>query len=106
MTVLSRWALVISCRFFPYAREKEGKARQFVGKANTKQFAIASIFVIILSLFLIDIWKAGLIVAITALFTFGFNLFILNKISGITGDTLGALNEIIEALVILLIVIL
>lgn len=104
MTTLSRWSMVISCRFFPYAREKEGKAKQFVGNATNMHVFLTTVFIILLSVFLLGIWWSAVIIVFVVMFTIIFNSFIKKKIDGITGDTLGALNEIVEVLVILLIV--
>jgi adenosylcobinamide-GDP ribazoletransferase len=99
MCVLSRWALVLAIFLFPYART-EGKARAFIQGINLKILAISTG----LSLgFTVLFWqlKGLLVFIIVAVFTYASGKFINKKISGITGDTLGALCELNELLVLL-----
>jgi adenosylcobinamide-GDP ribazoletransferase len=99
--VLSRWAMVMAMFFFPYARQ-EGKAKIYIQGMNLKLFILATIFVL---LCVFGAWQIkGLIVfAATAVFAYIFNNLVFRKIGGITGDTLGALNEITEVFILLMI---
>lgn len=98
MCILSRWALVFSMFLFPYARQ-EGKARIFIEGTDIKVF----IFSTMLTLFCVVIfWKIQglLLMAIVATVAYAGEKFVSNKIGGITGDTLGATAEVIEAIVL------
>ncbi|MFH1428950.1 MAG: adenosylcobinamide-GDP ribazoletransferase [Candidatus Margulisiibacteriota bacterium] len=98
MCILSRWCLVFSILLFPYARE-EGKAKIFFQGINLKIFSLATL--ITLSFVLLTWQLKGLIVfLITAISTYIIGKFIKNIFNGITGDTLGTINELIEVLVL------
>lgn len=98
MCILSRWALVLSIFLFPYARQ-EGKAKVFTQGINFKIFFLATMITLLL---------ITLIAPITGLLGFLFVLtstcligkFINNKINGVTGDTLGAINELTELIIL------
>jgi len=99
MCVLSRWAMVLSMFCFPYAR-LEGKARIFLDGVNWKILLASSVIALVSVL---AIWglKALIIFILVGLFTLLFGKFINRKLGGITGDTLGATNELAEVLVLL-----
>ncbi len=99
MCVLSRWAMVLSMFYFPYAR-LEGKARIFIGGINWK-ILLASSAVALVSVLVVWGLKAFIIFILVALFTLLFGKFISRKLGGITGDTLGATNELAEVIVLL-----
>lgn len=104
MGVLSRYSLVFSMFVFSYARE-EGKARVFMEGMNPRIFFSATLISLICSILLMK-W-AGLAVFIMAVtFTFLVGRFIAGKIGGMTGDTLGAINELAEVFVLINILIL
>jgi adenosylcobinamide-GDP ribazoletransferase len=104
MCVLSRYALVFSMYLFPYARE-EGKAKIFTEGINFKTFSLATALSLLCAIFF---WGLkGLIVFIVVMaFVFLVSKFITHKIGGVTGDTLGAINELAEPFVLLNILIL
>ncbi len=96
MCVFSRWSMVLAMFKFNYAR-KEGKAAAFMENINYRIFLYATIFTLFLGIL---IWSVGglLLFGAIAVFTLLFCSFVQKKISGITGDTLGALLEINEIL--------
>jgi adenosylcobinamide-GDP ribazoletransferase len=98
MCVLSRWCLVFSIFLFPYARQ-EGKTRVFIEGINLKIFSLATIITLC---FMLLVWQLkGLLVFLTAAISaYIMGKFIKRKIDGITGDTLGAINELIEVFVL------
>ncbi|MBU4345823.1 MAG: adenosylcobinamide-GDP ribazoletransferase [Candidatus Omnitrophica bacterium] len=104
MCLLSRWSLVLTMFFFPYAR-REGKAKVFIEGINIKILTLATIITLF---FLVLAWqlKGLLILAIIAISTYLIGKFINNKINGVTGDTLGAVNELTEIIVLAVICIL
>lgn len=98
MCVLSRWLQVFSIFLFPYARN-EGKAKVFCDNINLNIFLLAGL--VSLSFTLLISGASGIIVfSLTVLAAYGINLFFKAKFGGITGDTLGALSEITEVLVL------
>ncbi len=94
MCVLSRWAAVLLMFLFPYARE-EGKAKVFIREMNLRIFIVATLFALICAFLA---WQLkGLILALMiAAFAYLFGRLITKRISGITGDTLGAAIELTE----------
>jgi len=96
--VLSRWSMTIPMMLYPYARS-EGKAKLFIDGMNMKIFLWASIFA--LSLAAAANWLGIAIMLIVAAFTLLSSQFISKKIGGMTGDTLGAINELNEIVVLL-----
>ncbi len=104
MAVFSRWIQVLACFGSSYARE-EGKATYFIEYASEKELFIGLLFTLIL--FYLFLGLKGLIVFFSSLiFAFLFFRWIKRKIGGMTGDTIGALNEIAEAGVLFCILIL
>jgi adenosylcobinamide-GDP ribazoletransferase len=95
----SRWTTLPLCMWLPYARA-EGQ-----GKLVAKQIGSLSLVAgtITLALFLLLLpFKARLIVfAITLLVTFASGIYFKRRLDGITGDTLGAANQVNEVLLYL-----
>lgn len=104
MCVLSRWSLVLSMFLFSYARE-EGKAKTFIQGSNLKVFIFSTIFTLSCVFIVYKVWGL-LIMAIIALVSYILGKVVTNKIGGITGDTLGATNEIVEIAILFIIYIL
>lgn len=98
MAAFSRWVQVLACYSSSYAR-KEGKARYFIEYAGKKEVLIGMIFTLILFSFLARF--GGLAIFIISLIpVFLFIYFCKRKIGGMTGDTIGAANEIAEVTVL------
>lgn len=104
MCVSSRWSLVFLIFMFPYARE-QGKGKIFSSGINLKIFIAATIFSISCAFAFLGI-NAISIMIFSMLVAFLFGGFMVKKIGGITGDTLGAACELVEVAVLFLIVIL
>lgn len=96
MCVLSRWSLVFAMFLFPYAR-LEGKAKAFMKGINLKILVFATIITVII---IILAWhlKGLLILAMIAGSAYLICRAVNKKIGGITGDTLGAVNELAEVI--------
>lgn len=102
MGVLSRWAIVMAAALGRYAREA-GTARPFIGRIGWRQCIGATVIAMGLAWFILK--GPGLLLGIVVfLFVLLFNRFLTSKLGGLTGDALGALNEITEILVLLMIV--
>ena len=96
MCLLSRWAMVMLIFSFPYAR-KEGKAKVFIESINLKIFLMAT-GITGISVFLIWRIKGLVLWAIISGCAIIICKLCSRKTGGITGDILGASNEIIEVL--------
>ncbi len=104
MCVLARWSISFSVFAFGYARD-DGKAKPFMDGMSRSIFFVSTL--IALAIAFIISKAAGLaIFGITAAFAYLANSFITKKIGGITGDTIGAVNELTETVVLFSIVIL
>lgn len=104
MCVLARWSMSFSVFAFPYARE-DGKAKPFIDGMDRKIFCISTFIALVIVLIISR--AAGLVMlGITAALAYLANSFIKKKIGGITGDTIGAVSELIEVAVLFSIVIL
>lgn len=102
MCVCSRWSMVLAMASFPYARS-EGKALLYIqGAASHKRVVIALLSALV---FAFALWriKGVLVFAMVTLCSALIGVGVSKKIKGITGDTIGALNEIIEVVTLLII---
>ncbi len=97
--LLSRWALVLLMFFFPYARV-EGKAKIFMQNINLKIVIPATLVTLCFSLIIMRLDGVYLIL-IAALSGYLICNSVKRRIGGITGDTLGAVSELIEVIVLL-----
>lgn len=101
--VLSRYSMAIALFLFPYAREA-GKAKVFVDGMNGRIFIAATIIALAVTFLISNV--AGLaVLVLAAVFAYLANLGIKKKIGGVTGDTIGAVNELTEVVVLLIIII-
>ncbi|MEW5757997.1 MAG: adenosylcobinamide-GDP ribazoletransferase [Candidatus Omnitrophota bacterium] len=103
MCVLSRYNVVLSIFLFPYARAS-GKAKIYMEGINREIFIIATVLTLI-SVFITWQFKGLLVMAVGSISIYLINFKISNKIDGITGDTLGAVNELGELIILFSIVI-
>jgi len=106
MAVLSRTSFVASSALYPYARDTEGLGKKFAKRLAKKDIAVAlltalTVFSIIFRL------KVFIFIPAASCVVLAFDSYFFKKLGGITGDTMGALGEIMEvtalALAILLI---
>jgi adenosylcobinamide-GDP ribazoletransferase len=97
--VLSRWSSVVLIRRYPYVRpataERPSAGRPFVGGVTWARLIAATSLMLLILIITIG-WHAflplGVAVAATAL----AGLYFARRIGGITGDALGAANQIVE----------
>lgn len=99
MTVFARWSHILACYTSNYARD-EGKAKYFVEYAGKIELLVGTVFTVVLFLLLMRFM--GLILLVLSLLsTLLFMNYVKRKIGGMTGDTIGAVNEIAEVAVLL-----
>ncbi|MBN2406404.1 MAG: adenosylcobinamide-GDP ribazoletransferase [Elusimicrobia bacterium] len=97
MPVISRWSMAEAIALFGYARD-EGKAKGFFEHKNAAGYAAAALFSIAVSA---AAGPCGLIaLAAVSLNTVLMGRFAKARIGGLTGDTLGAINEVNELVVL------
>jgi adenosylcobinamide-GDP ribazoletransferase len=105
MAVLGRNSMVLVCYRSPYARPEGGLAKPFVENlaAHEMVFSLASAFGI--ALLLMGMKGVALFLGIS-LFCVAYRFFFTKKLGGVTGDVLGAANELAELLCLIFLVIL
>ena len=105
----SRWSQMLMMFEAGYGREN-GMGKSFVGHVRLGGLIVASVITVGLSGFVIyqyDTRTAFLAVGIplaVGLLTFFWRLFVVRKVGGVTGDSVGAVSEMNEALTLLLFV--
>lgn len=100
MCTLSRYSQVVSAYFSRYAGQGEGLGRIFVGKVRRADFYLAGAFSFLIS-FVLGLGTGLLVFAAVFLTTIGFVRYSARRIGGMTGDTIGFVNEITEVMVLL-----
>lgn len=99
MCVLGRWAQVLACYVSNYARDA-GKAKSFIEYVSKRELFTSSLFSLALSIFLMG-FKAIILFGILAPTILYFIKYLKKRIGGMTGDTIGAVNEVAEIGVLL-----
>jgi len=99
MVVFARWCQVLACYVSKYAR-KEGKAKYFIEYAGRKEFWGGIMLTSGLFFLLMQI-KGIILFFISMCPVLLFINCIKRKIGGMTGDTIGAVSEIAEVLILL-----
>jgi adenosylcobinamide-GDP ribazoletransferase len=103
MPVLGRWLLVYALGAFPYARPT-GLGQIFSGQVRRIHWILASFSALILTL---GLFPSSLGFGLILGSWLGATLcarFCQSRLGGLTGDTYGALNEVVEALALALVV--
>lgn len=99
--VIARFTVVFLSFIGKNAKET-GSGNIFIGNIGVKQLLITAIITSILATLLIGVNKTSILLVAVLIFSFLFNKFCESKITGLTGDTLGANNELVEILVMIL----
>lgn len=99
MAAFARWSQALSCFLSEYARD-DGKARYFIEYATWRELLIGGAFT--LALFLLSMKSQGAIIFFTSLLVISLPIYYIKaRIGGMTGDTIGAINEVSEVTVLL-----
>jgi adenosylcobinamide-GDP ribazoletransferase len=100
--VLAKTAFILMFYIGKQAKAN-GTGNLFIGNVGKKELAVASVLGCIINTVLIGPVKTLIVTMICLLLTYLFNRFCESKIGGLTGDTLGANNEIIEIITLILV---
>ena len=101
MATLSRYAMVQLACFSPYARATGGVGEPFVRGIRLEHHIGALLLALGIAL-LFGGLRGVCIGVLVSLATLGMQIYFYQRLGGITGDVLGATNELNEALVLLL----
>lgn len=93
--VLSRWTALPLMRHLPYARKGDGAARPFAETVTRARLITGTVLA---SLLLAGIWGARALAPalVAALVTLIAGLWFHRRLGGMTGDCLGAANQLVE----------
>ena len=97
MPVVGRWAQACAAGLSQYARSESGTGSFILGGTTRRHVIYASLLPIFLFWYFYGL-SGFVIFAIIIIFTLVWIWYIKKKIDGMTGDTLGATNEIVELL--------
>jgi adenosylcobinamide-GDP ribazoletransferase len=97
--LISRWGLVLLAALAPYARPGVGLGQAMTEGANLQLTAKATAVTLLLS-FLAGGFAGLVIFGLAGLLVWGLSHFFRQQLGGVTGDVYGAVNEILEVLVL------
>jgi adenosylcobinamide-GDP ribazoletransferase len=97
--IISRWGIVALARLAPYARPGGGLG-QAMTDGVTPQLLTGSTLAALLFSFLAGGYKGPISLVLAASVVWGFSRYFRRRLGGVTGDVYGALNEILETLVL------
>jgi Cobalamin-5-phosphate synthase. len=89
--------MVCAASLYPYARKTQGFGKAFVENSGTREVVIAGSILIAAGLSLLRINFIVLMIPVL-IFTVSSFVYVKRKINGVTGDVLGAMNELAEAI--------
>lgn len=104
MPMLSRWSMVLMAGLSDYARLTKGTGKDFVETVTPLVLLTATIFACIAAGVLMG-WTGGLVILFTGGVTLIGVVYFKKRLGGVTGDVLGAVNEVNEVMVLLFILI-
>jgi adenosylcobinamide-GDP ribazoletransferase len=103
---LGRWAIAVAVVAYPYARSR-GLGRDLKDHVTWRQALLATLLAFVVTVLLAwfsHSWAAPIALVAAALTTWGVASFANRRIPGLTGDIYGALNEVAEMVVLLVLV--
>jgi adenosylcobinamide-GDP ribazoletransferase len=103
MSALGRNAMVLVCYRSSYARQ-EGLAKPFVEHLRIREVTVSSLSALGIALFLMRLQGIVAFVGV-GLFSLGCRLFFKRRLGGITGDILGATNELSEVVCLVILIV-
>jgi len=101
MPVVGRWAMVYAVFAYPYAKPS-GLGKAFKQGASWTRFTIATIITLAVAVILAQL--AGFIIMLAIwVIVVAMAAYLKAKFGGLTGDTYGAINEVAEVCVLILV---
>jgi adenosylcobinamide-GDP ribazoletransferase len=100
MPTLSRWTMAYAVFAFPCPKTS-GLGQTFKQQATWQRLTIATLVALAAAIVLMG-WQGVMLMAGVWLIIFGVAFFLRSRLGGLTGDTYGAISEIAEVLVLIL----
>jgi adenosylcobinamide-GDP ribazoletransferase len=100
--ILGRMGCLIGAGAFDYAR-KEGLAKSFVHHCSKNEIMIGLIITLVSVVLVMTSFNILIHVAISLIISYLLNLYFSKKLSGITGDTMGAVCELSQTIFLLIV---
>ena len=104
MPVISRWATVYAIFAYPYAKPS-GLGKAFKQGTNWLRFTMATLIALVVVVGLAQLVGLTIMFLIWVM-TVAMAAYLKSKFSGLTGDTYGAINEVAEVGVLILVTLL
>jgi len=101
MPTIARWTMVYAVFAYPYAR-RQGMGKIFQEGANWPWLAIATAITLASSIALMRL-EGLAVMAAALLISLITGSYLSGKLGGLTGDTYGAINEMVEVSVLILV---
>jgi adenosylcobinamide-GDP ribazoletransferase len=102
MPTISRWTVASVIFTFPYAK-RSGMGLPFKRGATWQRLIIATIITLIVAVILLKWWGLALM-AVVWLIALGIGGLFRSRLGGLTGDNYGAIIEVSEVLVLLIVI--
>lgn len=103
MPVVGRWAMVVGAFHVTYARSEGGLAQPFLAHLSWQHVSFATVTAGIMLTLLLGPWPALCCLLIGTVFVRLSTVWFHRMFGGVTGDLLGATNEVAEILFILIV---
>jgi len=104
MPVISRWATVYAIFAYPYAKPS-GLGKAFKQGTSWPRFTMATLIALAVAIGLAQLIGLAIMFLIWVM-TVAMAVYLKSKFSGLTGDTYGAINEVTEVGVLILVTLL
>jgi adenosylcobinamide-GDP ribazoletransferase len=101
MPVVSRWAMVYAVFAYPYAKPS-GLGKVFKQGASWSRFTVATVITLAVAVILAQLQGLVIVFSIWVI-VMAMAVYLKGKFGGLTGDTYGAINEVAEVLVLILV---
>lgn len=93
--VLSRWSHLPLLWKLPHARPEGGLAGPLAGRVSAARLAIGTVLTVLITAAVLH-WAALPALAVALVATLAAGIFFRHRLGGITGDCLGAVNQLVE----------
>lgn len=100
LPIISRVSIVL-ISYIGKAAKKTGSGNLFINTVTFNEVIINYLLFILIAIFMLDLKKILLILVISIIITILFNKYCNSKINGITGDSLGANNELVMLILLI-----